>query len=145
VTCGYQGTLGFGFPTALGVKVGNPDKPVVAITGDGGFMFGVQELAAAVQYDINLVTVLFNNNAFGNVLRDQQTKFRGPMGSELHNPDFVKLAESFGAQGWRAHSPAELRTLVERGFAQRGPVLIEVPVPQGSEFSPWKYLVPGGY
>jgi acetolactate synthase-1/2/3 large subunit len=145
VTCGYQGTLGFGFPTALGVKVGNPDKPVVAITGDGGFMFGVQELAAAVQYDINLVTVLFNNNAFGNVLRDQQTKFRGPMGSELRNPDFVKLAESFGAQGWRAHSPAELRTLVERGFAQKGPVLIEVPVPQGSEFSPWKYLVPGGY
>ena len=145
VTCGYQGTLGFGFPTALGVKVGNPDKPVVSITGDGGFMFGVQELAAAVQHDINLVTVLFNNNAFGNVLRDQQTKFRGPMGSELRNPDFVKLAESFGAQGWRARSPAELRTLVERGFAEKGPVLIEVPVPQGSEVSPWKYLVPGGY
>jgi acetolactate synthase-1/2/3 large subunit len=145
VTCGYQGTLGFGFPTALGVKVGNPDKPVVSITGDGGFMFGVQELAAAVQHDINLVTVLFNNNAFGNVLRDQQTKFRGPMGSELRNPDFVKLAESFGAQGWRAGTPAELRTLVERGFAQKGPVLIEVPVPQGSEVSPWKYLVPGGY
>ena len=145
VTCGYQGTLGFGFPTALGVKVGNSDTPVVAITGDGGFMFGVQELAAAVQHDINLVTVLFNNNAFGNVLRDQQTKFRGPLGSELRNPDFVKLAESFGAQGWRARTPAELRTLLERGFAQKGPVLIEVPVPQGSEVSPWKYLVPGGY
>jgi acetolactate synthase-1/2/3 large subunit len=145
VTCGYQGTLGFGFPTALGVKVGNPDTPVVSITGDGGFMFGVQELAAAVQHNINLVTVLFNNNAFGNVLRDQQTRFRGPMGSELRNPDFVKLAESFGAQGWRARSPAELRTFLERGFAQKGPVLIEVPVPQGSEVSPWKYLVPGGY
>jgi acetolactate synthase I/II/III large subunit len=145
VTCGYQGTLGFGFPTALGVKVGNPEKPVVSITGDGGFMFGVQELAAAVQHDINLVTVLFNNNSFGNVLRDQQTKFRGPLGSELRNPDFVKLAESFGAHGWRARTPEELRGLLERGFAQRGPVLIEVPVPQGSEFSPWKYLVPGGY
>jgi acetolactate synthase-1/2/3 large subunit len=145
VTCGYQGTLGFGFPTALGVKVGNPNKPVVSITGDGGFMFGVQELAAAVQHDINLVTVVFNNNAFGNVLRDQQTKFSGPMGSELRNPDFVKLAESFGAQGWRARTPDELRGLVERGFGQKGPVLIEVPVPQGSEMSPWKYLVPGGY
>jgi acetolactate synthase-1/2/3 large subunit len=145
VTCGYQGTLGFGFPTALGVKVANPDKPVVAITGDGGFMFGVQELAAAVQHNINLVTVLFNNNAFGNVLRDQQTKFHGPLGSELRNPDFVKLAESFGAHGWRANSPQELRLLVERGFAQKGPVLIEVPVAQGSEVSPWKYLVPGGY
>jgi acetolactate synthase-1/2/3 large subunit len=145
VTCGYQGTLGFGFPTALGVKVGNPDKPVVSITGDGGFMFGVQELAAAVQHEINLVTVLFNNNAFGNVLRDQRRQFRGPMGSQLRNPDFVKLAESFGAHGWRANSPAELRGYVERGFAEKGPVVIEVPVPQGSEVSPWKYLVPGGY
>ncbi len=145
VTCGYQGTLGFGFPTALGVKVGNPNKAVVSITGDGGFMFGVQELAAAVQYDINLVTVLFNNNAYGNVLRDQKRAFRGPLGSELRNPDFVKLAESFGARAWRASSPEELRTYVERGFAEKGPVLIEVPVPQGSEVSPWKYLVPGGY
>ena len=145
VTCGYQGTLGFGFPTALGVKVGNPDKPVVSITGDGGFMFGVQELATAVQYDINLVTVVFNNNSFGNVLRDQRTRFSGPMGSELVNPDFVKLAESFGAAGWRAQSPAQLRRCLERGFATKGPVLIEVPVPQGSEASPWKYLTPGGY
>ena len=77
VTCGYQGTLGFGFPTALGVKVGNPDKAVVSITGDGGFMFGVQELAAAVQHDIKLVTVVFNNNAFGNVLRDQSARSAG--------------------------------------------------------------------
>jgi acetolactate synthase-1/2/3 large subunit len=145
VTCGYQGTLGFGFPTALGVKVGNPNRAVVSITGDGGFMFGVQELAAAVQYDINLVTVVFNNNAYGNVLRDQKRAFRGPLGSELRNPDFVKLGESFGARSWRANTPDELRTYVERGFAEKGPVLIEVPVPQGSEVSPWKYLVPGGY
>jgi acetolactate synthase I/II/III large subunit len=145
VTCGYQGTLGFGFPTALGVKVGNPNKAVVSITGDGGFMFGVQELAAAVQYNINLVTVVFNNNAYGNVLRDQKRAFRGPLGSELRNPDFVKLGESFGVRSWRANTPEELRTALERGFAEKGPVLIEVPVPQGSEVSPWKYLVPGGY
>src|SRR5262249_21377161 len=145
VTCGYQGTLGFGFQTAIGVKVGNPRKPVVSITGDGGFMFGVQELAAAVQYGINLVTVVFNNNAYGNVLRDQKRAFRGPLGYELRNPDFVKLAESFGACGWRARSPEELRVLLERGFAEAGPVLIEVPIEQGSEASPWKYLVPGGY
>jgi len=145
VTCGYQGTLGFGFPTALGVKVGNPSKAVVSITGDGGFMFGVQELAAAVQYNINLVTVVFNNNAYGNVLRDQKRAFRGPLGSELRNPDFVKLGESFGVRSLRAHTPEELRASLERGFAENGPVLIEVPVPQGSEVSPWKYLVPGGY
>lgn len=145
VTCGYQGTLGFGFPTALGVKVGNPDKPVVSITGDGGFMFGVQELAAAVQHDIGLVTVVFNNNAFGNVLRDQRERFSGPLGSQLRNPDFVKLAESFGATAMQARSPDELRRALERAFAAKGPVVIEVPVPQGSEISPWKYLTPGGY
>ena len=146
VTCGYQGTLGFGFPTALGVKVGNPNKAVVSITGDGGFMFGVQELAAAVQHDINLVTVVFNNNAFGNVLRDQKRKFRGAMGSELRNPDFVKLAESFGATRLaRELACGAARHTWSAASRRKGPVLIEVPVPQGSEVSPWKYLVPGGY
>jgi acetolactate synthase-1/2/3 large subunit len=145
VTCGYQGTLGFGFPTALGVKVGNPNKQVVSITGDGGFMFGVQELASAVQHDIGLVTVVFNNNSFGNVLRDQRERFSGPYGAELKNPDFVKLAESFGALGLRAHSPDDLRRALERAFASKGPTLIEVPVPQGSEVSPWKYIMPASY
>ena len=145
VTCGYQGTLGFGFPTALGVKVGNPTKPVVSITGDGGFMFGVQELAAAVQHNIGLVTVLFNNNAFGNVLRDQQEHFSGPLGSQLRNPDFMMLTESFGATAMRARTPDELRRALTRAFGMGGPVVIEVPVPQGSEISPWKYLTPGRY
>jgi acetolactate synthase-1/2/3 large subunit len=145
VTCGYQGTLGFGFPTALGVKVGNPTRPVVSITGDGGFMFGVQELAAAVQHNIALVTIVFNNNAFGNVLRDQTERFSGPLGSELRNPDFMMLTQSFGATAMRARSPDELRRALERAFGMSGPVVIEVPVPQGSEVSPWKYLTPGGY
>ncbi|MBL4800377.1 MAG: hypothetical protein JKY45_00700, partial [Emcibacter sp.] len=97
VSGGYQGNLGFGFPTALGVKVANPDKPVISITGDGGFMFGVQELATAVQYDIPVVTIVFNNSAFGNVRRDQQQSYDDNiMGANLTNPDFVKLAESFG-------------------------------------------------
>src|SRR5690606_2513033 len=75
VTEGFQGTLGFGFPTALGVKAAHPGRAVVSITGDGGFMFGVQELATAAQYGIAVVTLVFNNEAFGNVLRDQQTQF----------------------------------------------------------------------
>ena len=144
VTCGYQGTLGFGFPTGLGVKVGNPTKAVVSITGDGGFLFGVQELAAAVQHDIRLVTVLFNNNGFGNVMRDQTERFSGPFGSQLRNPDFMMLTESFGATGMRARTPDELRRAVERALGMDRPVVIEVPVPQGSEASPWKYLMPGG-
>jgi acetolactate synthase-1/2/3 large subunit len=143
VSCGHQGTLGFGFPTALGVKVGNPDKPVVSITGDGGFMFGVQDLATAVQYGINLVTVLFNNNAYGNVLRDQQRLFEGRLiGSELRNPDFVKLAESFGMAGCRIATPAQLKRELDKALSQDAPALIEVTVDPRSEVSPWEFLTP---
>ncbi len=143
VTGGYQDNLGFGFMTALGVKIANPDKPVVSITGDGGFMFGVQELATAVKYGINLVTIVFNNASFGNVLRDQHTAYMGrEIGSTLTNPDFVKLAESFGATSYLAKTPAQLKAALEKGFAQSGPVLIEVPVERGSEVSPWPYLHP---
>src|SRR5258705_9379049 len=70
ITSGYQGTLGSGFPTALGAKVANPDRPVVAVTGDGGFMLAVQELSTAVQFKIAVVPLVFNNNAYGNVRRD---------------------------------------------------------------------------
>ncbi len=143
VTCGYQDSLGYGFQTAVGVKIANPDKCVVSITGDGGFMFGVQELATAVQYGINLVTVVFNNSGFGNVRRDQMTNFEGRLlGAELRNPDFVALAESFGAKGVRASTPAALQTALEEGFKEDGPVLIEVPIETGSEVSPWPFTHP---
>ena len=143
VTCGYQESLGFGFQTAVGVKIANPDKCVVSITGDGGFLFGLSELATAVQYGVNLVTVVFDNSAFGNVHRDQSTVFEGRLiGSELRNPDFVRLAESFGAKGVRAATPATLRTAIEEGFREDGPVLIEVPIETGSEASPWPFAHP---
>ncbi len=143
VTCGYQDNLGFGYQTALGVKVGNPDKAVVSINGDGGFMYGVQELATAVRYNLNVVAVIFNNNAFGNVRRDQMTRYEGRLlGSELLNPDFVKLAESFGAMGRRVASPEALKTAIEEGLAGTVPVLIEVPVETGSEDSPWPFVHP---
>ena len=143
ISCGHQGTLGFGFPTALGVKVGNPDKAVVSITGDGGFMFGVQELATAVQYGINIVVILFNNNAYGNVLRDQQRLFEGRLiGSELHNPDFVKLAESFGVSACRVSTPGGLRTELERALGLDAPALIEISIDGNAEVSPWEFLMP---
>ncbi|HYL71661.1 MAG TPA: thiamine pyrophosphate-binding protein, partial [Candidatus Dormibacteraeota bacterium] len=98
VSSGYQDNLGFGFMTALGVKVANPRRAVVSVNGDGGFMFGVQELASAVQHRIGVVALVFNNRSFGNVLRDQASTFGGRfLGERLCNPDFVKLAESFGA------------------------------------------------
>ncbi|MCB8944651.1 MAG: hypothetical protein H6658_12955 [Ardenticatenaceae bacterium] len=141
ISTGYQGTLGFGFPTALGVKAGNPDKPVLNVTGDGGFMFNVQELATAVQHQIGLVTMVFADGAFGNVRRMQKQDYGNRLiASDLHNPDFVKMAEAFGAQGIRAHSPDELRHAIRAGLAEKGPTLIEIPV--GEMPSPWGLTFP---
>ena len=143
VTCGYQGTLGFGYSTSLGVQAGNPGKQVLSISGDGGFMFGVQELATAVQHNLPVVSVVFNNGAFGNVLRDQQERFGGRViGAELRNPDFVKLADSFGMAGCSVATPQALRAALERAFAARAPSLIEVKVNRTAEISPWEFLMP---
>ncbi len=143
ISSGYQGTLGAGFPTALGAKVANPDRPVVAITGDGGFMFGVQELATAVQYKIGVVTLVFNNNAYGNVRRDQRERFDGRVvASDLVNPDFVKLAESFGVGAARVTSPDHFRPALEKALAHGGPYLIDIEVPTDSEVSPWAFIHP---
>src|SRR5258706_145358 len=143
VTCGYQDNLGYGFNTALGVKLAHPEKAVVAVSGDGGFMYGVQELATAVQYGINVVTIVFNNSAYGNVWRDQQERYAGRLlGVELRNPDFVKLAESFGAVAMRAANPEQLRSALGRALAAAAPVLIEMPCPRGTETSPWSFLHP---
>jgi acetolactate synthase-1/2/3 large subunit len=146
VTSGYQGNLGHGFQTGLGVKIGNPDKVVVSLAGDGGIMYGIQELASAVQHQIGLVTIIFNNNAYGNVRRDQIELYDGKdYGSELKNPDFVKLAESFGALAYRAKTPTELKKYLEKALTENGPTIIEVPCERGSEISPWKFILPSGY
>jgi acetolactate synthase-1/2/3 large subunit len=143
ITSGYQGTLGSGFPTALGAKVANPDKPVVAITGDGGFMFGVQELSTAVQFNIGVVTLVFNNNAYGNVRRDQRERFDGRVvASDLVNPDFVKLAESFGVAAARVTAPDQFKAVLEKALNHNGPSLIAVEVPRDSEVSPWAFIHP---
>lgn len=143
VSEGYQGTLGFGFLTSLGVKAANPDKPVVAVTGDGGFMFGVQELATAAQYGLGVVTLVFNNGSYGNVLRDQQVGFGNRLiGSVLQNPDFMQLAQAFGIAGHRVASPEALRPVLAKAIKSKHPVLIEVQVPQGSEASPWAFIHP---
>jgi acetolactate synthase-1/2/3 large subunit len=141
VSEGFQGTLGFGFPTALGVKVANKDKAVVSITGDGGFMFGVQELATAAEHGIALVTVVFNNGSFGNVLRDQEVQYGGRIiGSRLKNPDFVRLAESFGVAARRVAEPRELARALEAELTVGRPSLIEVAVEPRSETSPWPFI-----
>ena len=130
ITSSYYGNLGYAFPTALGAKVAQPDKAVVAISGDGGFMFNVQELSTAVRHNINLVTVLFNDNAYGNVMRDQVNMFDGrEYGAQLTNPDFIKLAESFGVNAIRVENGAEeLKSAIISALKLDQPTLIEVPV-----------------
>lgn len=148
VTCGYQGNLGHGFQTALGVRVANPSTPVVSISGDGGIMFGIQELATAVQYNIGVILLIFNNGAFGNVRRDQINFFDGRIhGSELRNPDFVALAHSFGAKSYKSKSPEHFRALLAQalGEAMTGPVVIEIPIERGSERSPFEFMMPNNY
>ena len=129
ISSGYQGTLGYGFPTALGVKVAKPDLPVLSIAGDGGFMFSVGELATAVQHQIPLVTIIFNNDAYGNVrtmqIRDYDERV---IATDLVNPDFVKLGESFGAKAFRAEDERQLRAALRYGFASELPTIIEVPI-----------------
>jgi len=129
ITSGYQGTLGYGFPTSLGVKVARPDCAVVSINGDGGFMFGVQELATAVQHRIPVVAVVFNNNQYGNVQYMQKHDHGGRViASDLHNPDFVALAESFGAIGVMAETPDELGAAIVGARGRDLPTIVEVPV-----------------
>ena len=129
ITSSYSGNLGYAYPTALGAKVAQPDRPVVALCGDGGFLFNSQELATAVQHGINAVAVVFNDNAYGNVLRDQVNQFNGrAVGAELHNPDFVKLAEAYGVRAARAEGPEALESALREALAADAPSLIEVPV-----------------
>ncbi|HAL49134.1 MAG TPA: thiamine pyrophosphate-binding protein [Dehalococcoidia bacterium] len=129
LTSSYFGNLGFAYPVALGAKVAKPDKAVVAVSGDGGFLFNSQELATAVKHKINAVVVVFNDNAFGNVLRDQVNRFDGrTIGAEVHNPDFVKLAEAYGARGVLANGAAELEAALSESLTIEAPTLIEVPV-----------------
>jgi acetolactate synthase-1/2/3 large subunit len=136
---GYQGTLGAGYATALGVKIANPDKQVLSVNGDGGFMYTSNEIATAVQYNIPLVAVVFADGAYGNVQRMQKDDYDGRIiASGLTNPDFVAYAESFGAVGLRAETPAELTKAIGEGFKQNGPVLIECPL--GVTPEPWSLI-----
>lgn len=139
ISAGYQGTLGWGLATSIGVQVGRPERQVLSINGDGGFMYNVQELATAVQHNVPLVCVVFNDNGYGNVRRMQEELYGGRViGSDLRNPDFVKLAESFGAAGYRAESPQELTEALKDAFRHGGPALVEAPV--GKMSDPWALI-----
>ena len=139
LTSSYSGNLGFAFPVALGAKVARPERAVVSISGDGGFLYNVQELATAAQHRINVVAIVFNDNAYGNVGRDLDEGWGGSFGADLTNPDFMKLADAFGVTGLRAKTPTDVGTLVREAVQMDRPVLIEVPVgrmPRPAFFAP---------
>jgi thiamine pyrophosphate-dependent acetolactate synthase large subunit-like protein len=121
------GTLGFAFPTALGAKVAAGGRPVVAVCGDGGFQYALPELATAVQHGIDVITVLFNDNAWG-ILGDLQDRmFEGRRYAiELANPDFIKLADAYGVRGTRLHGPDGLARAIRHAIDAGGAWLIEV-------------------
>ena len=137
---GYQDALGWGYGTALGVKAARPDLPVLAISGDGGFLYQATELATAMHHNIAVVAVVFDNAAFGNVRLIQKERFGGRLiADSLTNPDFVKFAESFGAAAFRATTAPELERAVTDALALNRPALIHVPV--GEMPSPWDMIM----
>ena len=129
---GFMGTLGWGFQAALGAKVAKPDVPVISVAGDGGFMFGVQELATAVQHKIGVILLLFNNNLYGNVREMQENLYdHRVIATDLHNPDFVKLAHAFGANSVRVNNYEDMRKAIQDAKGESLPTVIEVPIGTG--------------
>jgi acetolactate synthase-1/2/3 large subunit len=139
ITPGYQGTLGWGYATALGVKMARPDCPVVSMSGDGGFMFNVQEMATAMRHGIAVVAVVFDDGAYGNVRRSQEMRYGNRLIAwDLANPDFVELARSFGMNGVRVATPGSLTQALVEALEANEPRLIHVPV--GPMPDPWRFV-----
>lgn len=139
ITPGYQGTLGYGFPTSLGAAVGNPEQRVISLNGDGGFGWGMQELSTAARYRLNVTAVVFADGRFGNVQRIQRRTFGQEFVTEVINPDFRLLAEAFGVPFQRVDSAEGLSEALKK-TPREGPTLIEVRV--GEMASPWPVIHP---
>ena len=120
-------TLGFGLPAAIGAKVARPDRPVVALCGDGGFLFNCQELAAAVQLDVPIVTLVFNDSAYGVLRPQQEARYGHAHAVDLVNPDFIELAGAFGVNGCRVTSIEQLGPAVAKAIEADRSTLIELP------------------
>ena len=143
ITSGGLGTMGFGLPAAMGAQLALPDQLVVAVVGDGGFQMTNQELATAVQYDLP-VKVLIMNNGYLGMVRQWQEMFYDRTYSEVDisiAPDFVKLAEAYGAAGFRVKRPAELHEVMEAALRHKGVAVIDVVVAKEENVFP---MVPAG-
>ena len=143
LTSGGLGTMGFGFPAALGAQLAFPERQVIAFVGDGGFQMTAQELATAVQYRANIKIIVMNNGYLGMVRQWQEIFYERNYSSVQMecSPDFVKLAEAYGVAGLRATRPDELRQVLEAGLAKPGPVVMDIQVAQEENVFP---MVPSG-
>jgi acetolactate synthase-1/2/3 large subunit len=143
LTSGGLGTMGFGLPAALGAQLACPDKQVVAVVGDGGFQMTNQEIITAIQYKIPLKVIIMNNGYLG-MVRQWQEMFYDRAYSEVDlsiSPDFVKLAEAYGAQGLRAEKPEELRRILEEGLSFKGVTIMDIVVSKEENVFP---IIPAG-
>ncbi len=128
ITSGGLGAMGFGFPAAMGAKFARPDRTVIAVVGDGGFQMTMQDLITAVDYAQSLPIIVLNNSALGMVRQWQTFFYRGRLSASiLHNPDFAKIAEAFGARGIRVERPEEVEAALRTALATEGvPCVVDV-------------------
>jgi acetolactate synthase-1/2/3 large subunit len=143
LTSGGLGTMGYGLPAGIGAKLAAPDRPVVVVSGDGSIQMNIQELATAVEYNIDVKVVIMNNYFLGMVRQWQEKFYRERYSySAMSVPNFVQLAQAFGARGFRIDRPAEVATVMKEAFATPGPVLIDIAIPKEEEVMPM--IPPGG-
>lgn len=126
LTSGGLGTMGYGLPAAIGAKLGNPEKRVLLVAGDGGFQMSLFELGTIAQNDINLIILLFNNSRLGMVNEIQRKIYKEPFGVFLNvNPDFIKLAEAYGLYGIKVTSNDELEAAFNKAIHLNKTCIIE--------------------
>jgi len=143
LTSGGLGTMGYGLPAAIGAKFAAPDRKVIVVSGDGSIQMNIQELGTAVEYNVDVKVVIFNNHFLG-MVRQWQTRFYDERYSytAMSVPNFVKLAEAYGARGFKIDKPNELAPTMKEAFATPGPVLIDVAIPKEEAVMPM--IPPGG-
>ena len=115
-------------PAAIGAKLAQPSQPVVLLSGDGGFLFNCQELAVAIQFNVPIVVLLFNDNAYGVLQPQQEVRYGRTSAVDLVNPDFMTLARAFGVDGQRVESIDQLGLAVATAIASNKTTIIEVPL-----------------
>src|SRR5699024_7068692 len=122
-----SGAMGYGMPAAIGAKIAQPDKVVVSLSGDGGYMMTMQEFETAVRNNIQIISIIINNNIYGTIRNHQERKYPGRVvGTSLSNPNFQELATSFGGHGERVSNAEEFLTAIKRALEAHKPTLIEV-------------------